>query len=129
MYLVFTRTPGENYRRRLRSLLLCLCDVFRPLINSHVCLFFHVFSFSLGSEHQVTVSVSLSFSLALHFFSYFVFTLRYFFLALSPPLLLSFFLSFPPLPLSLSACLYFWLFSTFSVFIVCFFAFFFVLSF
>ena len=28
MYLVFTRMPGENYRRRLRSLLLCLCDVF-----------------------------------------------------------------------------------------------------
>ena len=28
MYLVFIRTPGENYRRRFRSLLLCLCDVF-----------------------------------------------------------------------------------------------------
>ena len=27
MYLVFTRLPGGNYRRRLRSLLLCLCDV------------------------------------------------------------------------------------------------------
>ena len=25
-YLVFTRMPGENYRRRLRSLL-CLCDL------------------------------------------------------------------------------------------------------
>ena len=36
MYLVFTRMPGESYRRRLRSLLLCLCDVFRALINSLV---------------------------------------------------------------------------------------------
>ena len=26
--------PGESYRRRLTSLLLCLCDVFRALINS-----------------------------------------------------------------------------------------------
>ena len=54
MYLVFTRMPGESYRRRLRLLLLYLCDVFRLLINSLVCLFFHVFLFSLGSEHQVT---------------------------------------------------------------------------
>ena len=37
MYLSFTRVPGESYRRRLRSLLLCLCDVFRALINSLVC--------------------------------------------------------------------------------------------
>ena len=28
MYLVFTRMPGENYRKRLKSLMLCLCDVF-----------------------------------------------------------------------------------------------------
>ena len=28
MYLVFTRMPGESYRRRLRSSLLCLCYVF-----------------------------------------------------------------------------------------------------
>ena len=27
MYLVFTRVPGESYRKRLGSLL-CLCDVF-----------------------------------------------------------------------------------------------------
>ena len=34
MYLVFTRMPGVCYRRRLRSLLLCLCDIFRrALIN------------------------------------------------------------------------------------------------
>ena len=33
-YLVlFTRMPGESYRWRLRSLLLCLCDVFRAAIN------------------------------------------------------------------------------------------------
>ena len=32
MYLV----PGESYSRRLRSLL-CLCDIFRALINSLVC--------------------------------------------------------------------------------------------
>ena len=36
MYLVFTRMPGESYRRRLRSLL-CLYDVFRALVNSLVC--------------------------------------------------------------------------------------------
>ena len=35
MCLVFTRIPGESYRRRLRSLL-CVCDVFRALINSLV---------------------------------------------------------------------------------------------
>ena len=34
MYLVFTGMPGESYRRRLTSLLLRLCDVFRALINS-----------------------------------------------------------------------------------------------
>ena len=40
MYLVFsvTRMPGEpSYRRRLRSLLLYLCYVFRALIKSLVC--------------------------------------------------------------------------------------------
>ena len=36
MYLVITRMPCESYRRRLRSLLLSLCDVFRALINSLV---------------------------------------------------------------------------------------------
>ena len=34
--LVFSSRPGCHYRRRLRSLLLCLCDVFRALINSLV---------------------------------------------------------------------------------------------
>ena len=37
MYLLFTRMPGESYRRRLSSLLLYLCYVFRALINSLVC--------------------------------------------------------------------------------------------
>ena len=31
MYLVCTRMPGGGYRRRLGSLLLSLCDVFRAL--------------------------------------------------------------------------------------------------
>ena len=39
MYLVFLRIPGESYRRRLKFLLLCLCDVFRGLINSLVFCF------------------------------------------------------------------------------------------
>ena len=38
MYLVFTRVPGESYRRWLRSLLY-LRYVFRALINSLVCWF------------------------------------------------------------------------------------------
>ena len=37
MYLVFTCMPDETYRRRLRSLLLYLCYVFRAQINSLVC--------------------------------------------------------------------------------------------
>ena len=36
MYLVFTRMPGESYRKRFRCFL-CLCDVFRALINSLSC--------------------------------------------------------------------------------------------
>ena len=36
MYLVFTRMPGESYRRRLGSLLLYLCHVFRAL-NKLAC--------------------------------------------------------------------------------------------
>ena len=38
MYLVFTRMPGESHRRRLGSVLLYLCYVFRALINSLVLL-------------------------------------------------------------------------------------------
>ena len=37
MYLVLIRMPGESYCRRLKSLLLCSCVVFRALINSLVC--------------------------------------------------------------------------------------------
>ena len=37
MYLVFTRMPGDSYHRWLRSLLLCLCDIFQALINSLAC--------------------------------------------------------------------------------------------
>ena len=38
MFFVFTRMPGGSYRRRLGSLLLCLCVTsFRALINSLVC--------------------------------------------------------------------------------------------
>ena len=38
IYLVFfTSMPGENYRRRLRSLLLYVCYVHRALITSLVC--------------------------------------------------------------------------------------------
>ena len=39
MDLVFTYMQGESYRRRLRSLLLYLCYVFRALINPLVCWF------------------------------------------------------------------------------------------
>ena len=38
LYL-FTRMPGESYRRRLRSLLFYLCYLFQALINSLVCCF------------------------------------------------------------------------------------------
>ena len=41
MYLVFTRMPGESYRRRLGALLAYLCDVFRAQINSHECYALH----------------------------------------------------------------------------------------
>ena len=37
--LVFTHVPSASYHRKLRSLLLCLCDIFRALINSLVCWF------------------------------------------------------------------------------------------
>ena len=33
MYHVFTRMPGESYRRRLRSLMLCLCYIFQALLT------------------------------------------------------------------------------------------------
>ena len=45
MYLLFTRMPCESYCRRLRSLLLFLCDVFRALINFLVCWFLRIVFF------------------------------------------------------------------------------------
>ena len=39
MYFVLTHIPGESYHRWLRSLMMCLCDVFWVLINSRVCWF------------------------------------------------------------------------------------------
>ena len=45
-YLVFTLMPGASCRRRLRSLLLYLCYVFRVLINSLVCWFWVSLTFS-----------------------------------------------------------------------------------
>ena len=59
---VFTRMPGESYRRRLRSLLLYLYDVFRALINSLVCwkTFQPIFcsdDVTTKEESQVTTSV------------------------------------------------------------------------
>ena len=56
--LVFTRMPGESYRRRLGSLLLYLCYVFRTLINSLVCRFFLLcFSVSFSNMLQIRESV------------------------------------------------------------------------
>ena len=44
LYRVFTRVPGESYCRRLGSLLLYLCYVFRALIKlSCVLIFFFSF--------------------------------------------------------------------------------------
>ena len=51
IYLVFTRMPGESYRKQLLSLLFCLCDIFQALINSLVCSswWFHI----PGDQHSV----------------------------------------------------------------------------
>ena len=38
-HLVFTCLPGESYRRRVWSLLLCLCDILQALSNFPVCWF------------------------------------------------------------------------------------------
>ena len=51
MYLVFTRMPGENYRRRLGTLLLYLCYVFPGLINGSAERRF----FSLNHQNQFFV--------------------------------------------------------------------------
>ena len=46
MYLVFTRMPGDSYRRRLRSLLLYVCYVFREVVNAFFQRCVHVMSSS-----------------------------------------------------------------------------------
>jgi len=54
MDLVFSPMPaGESYRRRLMCLLLCLCDVFRAIINSPVCWF-------CCCQQQLVLSLSVS---------------------------------------------------------------------
>ena len=55
LYLVFTRIPGESYRRRLRSLLLYLCYVFRALIISLAC-YFCCFAFTVRQVIITSVS-------------------------------------------------------------------------
>ena len=48
-FIFFTHMPGEGYHRWLRSLLLCLCDVFQGLSNSLVCWFILLW---LGMHHK-----------------------------------------------------------------------------
>ena len=38
--VLIIRMPGESYRKRPRSMLLCLCDVFREVMTSFVYWFF-----------------------------------------------------------------------------------------
>ena len=52
MYLVFTRMPCENYRRRFRYLLWRFFDVFRALINS---LWLLIYMSTLNRPHSVSV--------------------------------------------------------------------------
>ena len=74
MYFVFTRMPGESYRGQLMSLLLCLCGVFRALINrnefftlrtyctnkDYFCLFFGIFCHLSNDIKKVSVTILLS---------------------------------------------------------------------
>ena len=55
MYLVFTCVPGESYHMHLGSLLLCLCDIFQALTNSHVS-WFCTSTLGLVLFHTVTSS-------------------------------------------------------------------------
>ena len=59
MYLVFTHMRGESYRRRLRSLLLCLCYVFRALMNFCVCWRLAYFTPMLKTYPRPSVYLSL----------------------------------------------------------------------
>ena len=56
MYLVFTRMAGETYHRRLRSLLLYLCYIFRALYNSFVCSFVQR---TTGDEKWITSALNV----------------------------------------------------------------------
>ena len=74
MYVAITRMPGESYRRRLRSLLSCLCDVFLALINSFVwwfisavCVFFIAFDILPTWSHETGPQVFLISTLAYDF--------------------------------------------------------------
>ena len=58
MCLIFTYTPGESYCRWLRSLLLCLCDVFHTLINSLMPCWFCMSTLGLV-QFQITIWESL----------------------------------------------------------------------
>ena len=61
MWLVFTHMPGESYRRRLRSLLLCSRDVFlRVLINSIVCWFQTHGCKNVNSSHTEHLAAKMS---------------------------------------------------------------------
>ena len=64
MYPIFTRMLGKSYRRRLRSLLLYLCYVFRALINSLVCWFrswqHHVYNLAPKDEYLLNVADNIS---------------------------------------------------------------------
>ena len=63
MYLVFSRMPGESYWRWLKSLLLCLCDVFWALINSLVLWLFKACletdNVKLRPKKKLTESIAL----------------------------------------------------------------------
>ena len=53
IYINSTRSTGESYRRRLRSLLLCLCDVFQVLTSPCVYnLTSHLQQFQLEPQSQ-----------------------------------------------------------------------------
>ena len=60
MYLVFTRIPCKSCRGRLRSLLLCLCGVFRALINFLVCWFYQTICLSIYKCFEVTSISAIS---------------------------------------------------------------------
>ena len=58
MYLVFTRTPVESHGRRLKSSLLCSCDIFRALINSLCLLLLFLFCFFFLDSNQYVMQVT-----------------------------------------------------------------------